>query len=132
MEPHETSPLFVRIPAAAAQKLDRASFELRTPKRELVAGLVDRYVDPTTPAGLEALRGLGDDVVVGRAAFRATEDAEVLTAAQVARLLQVDERTVRALAARGEIPARKLGRQWRFLRSAVLDWLARREPWRLG
>jgi excisionase family DNA binding protein len=48
----------------------------------------------------------------------------VLTAEQLAQLLQLDVRTVRSLAARGEIPGRKLGREWRFSRRAVLDWLA--------
>jgi excisionase family DNA binding protein len=48
----------------------------------------------------------------------------VLTADQLADLLQVDARTVRSLAARGELPGRKIGRHWRFSRRAVLDWLA--------
>ena len=39
-----TSPLFVRLPTASAEKLSRAAFELKTPKRELVADLVDRYL----------------------------------------------------------------------------------------
>jgi excisionase family DNA binding protein len=47
----------------------------------------------------------------------------VLTADQLADLLQVDARTVRSLAARGELPGRKIGRHWRFSRRAVLDWL---------
>jgi excisionase family DNA binding protein len=47
-----------------------------------------------------------------------------LTAEQLAELLQVDAKTVRALAACGELPGRKLGRNWRFSRRAVLDWLA--------
>jgi excisionase family DNA binding protein len=50
--------------------------------------------------------------------------AEVLTAEQLAELLQVDAKTVRSLAARGDLPGRKLGREWRFSRRAVLDWLA--------
>lgn len=49
---------------------------------------------------------------------------EVLTAEQLADLLQVDAKTVRSLAARGDVPGRKLGREWRFSRRAVLDWLA--------
>lgn len=49
---------------------------------------------------------------------------EVLTAEQLADLLQVEAKTVRSLAARGELPGRKLGREWRFSRRAVLDWLA--------
>jgi excisionase family DNA binding protein len=102
--------LFVRLPAAAAEKLDRASFELKTPKRELVAGLVERHLGLT-------------EAVVGRAAVSGTEP-DVLTVEQLARLLQVDEKSVRSLAASGEIPGRKIGRHWRFSRQAVLDWLA--------
>jgi hypothetical protein len=54
----ETSALFVRIPRGEAEKLDRASFELKAPKRDLVAALVARYVDPSTAAGLDSLRAL--------------------------------------------------------------------------
>jgi excisionase family DNA binding protein len=111
----ETSPLFVRLPAASAETLNRAAFELKTPKRELVAGLVDRYL------------GSADDVVVGRAASQVREP-EVLTARQLAGMLQVDEKTVRALAANGDLPGRKLEREWRFSRQAVLDWLANPRP----
>jgi excisionase family DNA binding protein len=49
---------------------------------------------------------------------------EVLTPKQAAELLQVDENTVVRLADNGEIPARKLGKAWRFSRRALLDWLA--------
>jgi excisionase family DNA binding protein len=110
MEREQTSPLFVRLPAASAEKLNRAAFELKTPKRELVAGLVDRYLG-------------ADDVVVGRAATQ-IRAPDVLTLEQLAELLQIDEKTVRALAAKGELPGRKLGRHWRFSRQAVLEWLA--------
>ena len=95
---HPTSPLFVRLPRAEAEKLDRAAFELKRPKQELVA---------------EALRAL--EMPRGRVTFGFAaadlESRDVLTAAQLAELLQVDERTVRELAAKGELPGRKLGRQ---------------------
>jgi hypothetical protein len=55
----QTSALYVRIPRSEAEKLDRAAFELKSHKRDLVAALVSRYVDPSTPAGLERLRALG-------------------------------------------------------------------------
>jgi hypothetical protein len=55
----ETSALYVQIPKSEAEKLDRAAFELKSHKRALVAALVSRYVDPTTPAGLDRLRALG-------------------------------------------------------------------------
>jgi excisionase family DNA binding protein len=111
MEREQTSPLFVRLPAASAERLNRAAFELKTPKRELVADLVDRYLG-------------ADDFVMGRAA---PSEPDVLSAEQLAQLLQVDEKTVRALAAKGELPGRKIGRHWRFSRQAVLDWLAHPE-----
>jgi hypothetical protein len=53
-----TSALFVRIPRDEAEKLDRASFELKAPKQDLVAALVARYVDPSTASGLDSLRAL--------------------------------------------------------------------------
>jgi excisionase family DNA binding protein len=110
MPSEPTSPLFVRLPAASAEKLNRAAFELKTPKRELVADLVDRYLG-------------AEDVVVGRAAPE-LRGPDVLTLPQLAELLQVDEKTVRSLATAGDLPGRKVGRHWRFSRQAVLDWLA--------
>ena len=44
-----------------------------------------------------------------------TQD-EVLTAREVADLLKMPVSTVYELARRGELPARRLGRTWRFLR----------------
>ncbi len=105
-----TSPLFVRLPTASAEKLSRAAFELKTPKRELVADLVDRYLG-------------AEDLAIGRVAPQLREP-DVLTVEQLAELLQVDEKTLRSLAGKGELPGRKVGRHWRFSRQAVLDWLA--------
>jgi excisionase family DNA binding protein len=105
-----TSPLFVRLPTASAERLSRAAFELKTPKRELVADLVDRYLG-------------AEDLAVGRVAPQLREP-DVLTVEQLAELLQVDGKTVRSLATKGELPGRKVGRHWRFSRQAVLDWLA--------
>ena len=102
-----TSALFVRIPTAAAEWLDRASFELKKPKQELVA---------------EAIRALDTKMPVGFAR-PSPGTRDVLTTAQVAELLQTDERTVRTLAQAGELPGRKIGPDWRFSRAAVLDWL---------
>jgi excisionase family DNA binding protein len=119
----QTSPLFVRIPQAEAEKLDRAAFALKVPKRQLVSSLLSRYVDPTTPGGLEELRKLGEDWTIGRVSFDATAAPEVMTAEQAARFLQVDEALLLDLAEKGELPARKLGGEWRFSRAALLAWL---------
>ena len=131
----ETSPLFVRLPSEEAEKLDRAAFELKTPKAKLVAGLVARYVDPSRPEALAGLRALPLDeerAVVGRYSFRPADDGDVLNMEEVARLLRVGEQTVRRLAAAGDLPGRKIGRGWRFSRRAVLDWLAAPERARAG
>lgn len=129
--------LYVRIPATEAAKLDRAAFELKASKQDLIAGLVERYVDPHSPGGLQALQALAtgrrrvtvettdDSLTVGRHSFQPAEPTEVLTLAQLAELLQADEESVRALAESGDVPGRRIGDDWRFVRSAVLEWLAR-------
>jgi excisionase family DNA binding protein len=124
----DTSPLFVRLPVSAARKLDRASFELGASKKDLVTALLERHVDPESPGGLAALRRVvvetGDEpLTVGRHAFRPAEPPAVLTAGDVAELLQVEEAEVVALAEAGDLPARRIGEAWRFSREAVLAWL---------
>jgi excisionase family DNA binding protein len=48
---------------------------------------------------------------------------DVMTAAEVADLLQMPISTVYYLAHRGEIPAARLGRTWRFLRPRLEEML---------
>lgn len=110
-----TAALFARIPASSAAKLHRASFELKRPKQEILAQLVDRY------AGELALQD--DDWAVGRHSFEPAGEPEVLTLEQAAELLQVEPEDVRKLAAGGELPGRRIGSEWRFSRRAVLRWL---------
>jgi len=119
--------LFVRIPSAEADKLHRAANVLGAPKRELITKLVARYVDPENPATLSQLGGADSELGVGRAWFRPAEELEILTPAQLAGLLQMDEQTVIGLAERKEIPGRKVGEEWRFSREAILAWLAEEE-----
>ena len=63
---------------------------------------------------------------LGHAAFTpaAEPTGEVLTLADVAALLRVDEDAVMKLAEAGELPGRRIGGAWRFARRAILDWLA--------
>ena len=121
---HDETALFVRIPAAEAAKLHQAADALKTPKRELITKLVARYVDPDNPAALTELGGAQADWTVGRHSFRPVEELEILTPAQLANLLQVDEETVIELAEKRELPGRKVGEEWRFSREAILAWLA--------
>jgi excisionase family DNA binding protein len=101
-------PLYVRLPSEEAARLDAAAAQLRTSKRQLVTRLV-----------VEKL----DDVLVGHADFRPYPPTDVLTAAEAADLLQVEEAVVLELAESGELPGRKLAGEWRFARAAVLAWL---------
>ncbi|HEX3316494.1 MAG TPA: helix-turn-helix domain-containing protein [Solirubrobacteraceae bacterium] len=111
-----TTPLFVRIPADAAARLDRTAFERGTSKRELVTDAVVRLLDGEVTVGRAEVHGPPEPA--------ASTDREVLTVEQAAVLLQVDTETVRALARDGELPARKVGREWRFSRAALLRWVA--------
>ena len=119
-----TRPLFVRIPVAEAEKLDRAAFELKTPKQELVRDLLSGADFGFTDRRRVIVETEGDSLTVGRHSFRPTEAGEVLTLAQAAELLQVEEKALEKLAESGDLPARKLGGEWRFARGALLDWLA--------
>lgn len=140
------SPLYVRLPATASDKLDRAAEALGVAKKDLVAGLVTRYVHPDSERGLDALGALsqprrGAIIVDGKGptmgaysfrpydasepqAYEAPKPPEVMNAKQTAKLLQIDKGTVIELAEAGTLPGRKLGAQWRFSRTAVLAWLA--------
>jgi excisionase family DNA binding protein len=48
---------------------------------------------------------------------------DILTIPEVAELLRIAEKTVYTLAQRGEIPAFKVGGQWRFSRGAIQAWI---------
>ena len=128
------SALFVRLPADAVEKLDRAAQALGMRKKDLVAGLVSRYVDPDSRRGLSALGALatrrvevdlGDSgPTVGSYSFQPFDPPEVLNVAQAADLLQVREAVVTEMAEAGKLPGRKLGAAWRFSRAALVKWLS--------
>ena len=52
--------------------------------------------------------------------------AELMTVEELARYLRVTEKTVYRLLNRGNVPATKVGRQWRFEKTAIDDWLHRK------
>lgn len=54
--------------------------------------------------------------------------SEVIDVPAVARLLAVGRNTIYALVARNAIPHRRLGKQIRFHRAAVMRWLASWSP----
>lgn len=48
---------------------------------------------------------------------------DVLTLEEAARYVRVSEKTLREMAKSGRIPSQRAGREWRFLRRALEDWL---------
>ena len=48
---------------------------------------------------------------------------EILTLPEVAQLLKVAEKTVYTMAQKGELPAFKVGGQWRFRRTDLDTWI---------
>jgi excisionase family DNA binding protein len=133
MTRQDRTALFVRLTAAQAERLDQAANAIPAHKKDLIGGLVETYVDPTTEAGLDRLRKLAktpvvidlgaDAPVVGHAEFRPSP-LEVLDPAQAAELLAVGEAEIVELAEAGELPGRKIGGAWRFSRAALLEWLS--------
>jgi excisionase family DNA binding protein len=119
--------LYVRIPSAEAEKLHRAADFLNTPKRELITRLVADF-DPDDPVWTRGVAGPGigaqAEFSLGQHSFRPAAELEILTPAQLAGLLQVEEDTIVELAEQGELPGKKVGEEWRFSREAILAWLA--------
>lgn len=132
-KPPET-PLYVRLPNAAVEKLDRAAAVLGVHKKDLVAGLVTKYVDPDSQQGLSALGTLSSHrrgpmideggPMVGSYSFQPYEPPEIMNAEQAGQFLQIDEKMVIELAESGKLPGRKLGPVWRFSRDALVEWLS--------
>ena len=124
----------MRLPAAAADKLDRAAEALGMRKKDLVAGLVSRYVDPDSRRGLNALGTLAGNRITldlggggpaqGSYSFQPYDPPEVMNAEQAGQFLQIDDKVVVEMAEAGKLPGRKLGPGWRFSRAALVAWLS--------
>ncbi|QDV75701.1 helix-turn-helix domain-containing protein [Botrimarina mediterranea] len=54
---------------------------------------------------------------------RSEHPSDVLTLSEAAHLLKVCDKTLAGLAKSGDLPARRVGNQWRFSRLAVLAFL---------
>ena len=103
----ERVPLYVRLPREQADELDRLVVSTGRRKQHLVSEL------------------LADRLVVGRAELTRADDGEVMTLEEAAALLRVNDAAIREQAETGLVPARRLGEEWRFSRSALLAWLSR-------
>lgn len=52
-------------------------------------------------------------------------EKEILNLQEVCELLSVSEKTMLKLLKEENIPARKIGREWRFSREAIIKWIAK-------
>jgi len=128
------SALFVRLPTNAVDKLHRAAEKLGVRKKDLVANLVSRYVDPDSRQGLSALGSLSTRKITvdlaenapgrGSYSFQPYDPPEVMNAEQAAQFLQIEEAAVLELAESGKLPGRKLGASWSFSRAGLVAWLS--------
>lgn len=114
--PDPTRAIYVRMSDRLAHKLDSVASRLGASKRDILSALVDDHLDVD-----------GDDLVVhprrGPTGYVVAPEPEVLTVEDAASLLRVSASDVLALIDNGELPARRIGEQWRLTRTAVLDWL---------
>jgi len=55
--------------------------------------------------------------------MREYDDEELMTTEEVANMLRLDEKTVRAMAARGEFPYYRVGRQNLYARADIGEYL---------
>jgi hypothetical protein len=105
----ETKPLYVRLPSADADRLDAVATATGKSKRHLVSEAVRGHLD-------------GDELTVGWIALR-ENPGEVMTLAEAAAFLRLDESTVEQSAKQGELPGRCIAGEWRFAHLALLAWL---------
>ena len=63
----------------------------------------------------------------GDLAANKIDDDEILTVSQVSELLKLHQRTIYKLAQNGKIPARRLGKSWRFLKAAITKSFEKRD-----
>jgi hypothetical protein len=133
-KPPTETPLYVRIPTTAGDKLDRAAAALGVHKKHLVAELVSKYVDPDSQRGLTALGNLSmsrrpldtaeGGPMIGSYSFQPYDPPEIMNAEQAGQFLQIEEHNVIELAEAGQLPGKKLGPVWRFSREALVAWLS--------
>ena len=60
--------------------------------------------------------------------FKMNRNLEVLNAQETAAFLGVHVETVRRLARSGALPSFKVGKNWRFRRDALLQWIDEQQP----
>jgi Helix-turn-helix domain len=102
-------PIYVRMSAVEAARLDTAANATGRSKRQLVEDAVREHLSD-------------EGLVVGRVSLHEAAP-EVLTLEEAAALLRVEPESLSAEATAAKVPGRQLGQEWRFSRVALLEWL---------
>jgi Helix-turn-helix domain len=136
----DSKPLFVRLAADDADRLDAAVAATGKSKRRLVSEAMREHLARGAHlAGGEHLSGGEprgrDELTVGRISLLdegrtplsgpdgAAPPTEVMTLPEAAAFLRLEEAQLERSAANSEVPARRVAGQWRFSRAALLAWL---------
>lgn len=106
-------PLYVRVPAATARRLDDVASSRGVSKRQVVTEVLGHGLLAASPRIEHGHASISTDITA----------TEILTLDEAAELLRVDADDLRSLAESGQLPARRIGDAWRLSRSAVLAWL---------
>lgn len=83
----------------------------------------ERAQQPLFSPGLQVYSGERWQVLPTAAGASPYMTDEILTLPEVAQLLKVAEKTVYTMAQKGELPAFKVGGQWRFRRTDLDAWI---------
>jgi len=102
-------PVYVRLAAESAQRLERAVTTSGRSKRALIESALRAHI-------------ADDGLIVGRASLREDTPA-ILTLDEAADLLRLGADGLLTAAEAGKVPGRKIGEEWRFSREALLAWL---------
>lgn len=123
MAAEPTKAIYVRVPAGLADRLDRVSERLGMSKRDIITRLVGDRLE--VDDALQPIRIWEDDSPrgAGHVASKKEPHPDVLSLEEAATLLRVEADDIKEMAEAGELPGRKLGSQWRFSRTALMNWL---------
>ncbi|HEY1692231.1 MAG TPA: helix-turn-helix domain-containing protein [Polyangiaceae bacterium] len=81
---------------------------------------------PASPAFTLTVKELGDLIEQKvREALAVHAATETMTRTQVAKMLGLHPKSVSRLVARRELPAKRIGRTWRFEATKVKEWMGR-------
>jgi excisionase family DNA binding protein len=123
MAAEPTKAIYVRVPAGLADRLDRVSERLGMSKRDIITRLVGDRLE--VEDALQPMRIWEDDKTrtAGHIVPTYPVHPDVLSLEEAATMLRVEPDDIKEMAEAGDLPGRKVGSQWRFSRTALMNWL---------